>query len=164
MQPNSPRASLRCISVCAVFPVSRVARRNPPTFPHARRAQPCAFADDEVALPMPPRRGSMVLGGRSWIERAILDASRELWRARGGAAFLATRQITPQGRGQSVSVHRMKRDWFLACRLPQPRVSFPDFNQPRSFGVVPFPRRSRVPLTNRRKAASRSRALTPLRN
>ena len=76
----------------AFFPVSRAA-----SVTHEHR--PCAFADDEVALPMAGLAAAFN-GLRTIMDRrSILDGVARGPGATRATAFVATRQITPQGRG-----------------------------------------------------------------
>src|SRR5580704_10998562 len=61
--------------------------------------RPCAFADDEVALPMAGLAAAFN-GLRTIMDRrSILDGVARGPGATRATAFVATRQITPQGRG-----------------------------------------------------------------
>ena len=76
----------------AFFPVSCAA-----SVTHEHR--PCAFADDEVALPMAGLAAAFN-GLRTIMDRrSILDGVARGPGATRATAFVATRQITPQGRG-----------------------------------------------------------------
>ena len=115
------------------------------------RHRPC-IADYLVPRLSPTSRGCPSSRGRG----STLDPARwrraRLWRDAGGS-LVATRQITPQGRGLLCGPIDEGVD-CLAASGPQ-QCSFPDFNQPEICSGV-HPSASRSP-TNRRKAASRSR-------
>src|SRR5882757_8556931 len=123
--------------------------------------RPCAFADDEVALPMAGLAAAFN-GLRTIMDRrSILDGVARGSGATRATAFVATRQITPQGRGLLCAP--IDEGVMVSQPMARSRGSFSDFNQPEICSGV-HPSASRSP-TNRRKAASRSRiASRRLRN
>src|SRR5271169_5580199 len=123
--------------------------------------RPCAFADDEVALPMAGLAAAFN-GFRTIMDRAsILDGVARGSGATRATAFVATRQITPQGLG--LLSGPIDEGVDFSQPMERSSGSFPDFNQPEiCSGVHPSASRSR---TNMRKLVSRSRiASRRLRN
>src|SRR5580700_5304412 len=117
MRPNT--ASIAEMVSAALFPVSRAASVT-------RDFRSCKTSTGRVHLqmmrspsqwPASPRL-SMVFG-RSWIDARSLMASREALATR-ATAFVATRQITPQGRGLLCGPIDEGVD-CLAADGPQPR-------------------------------------------
>jgi len=109
-----------------------------------------------------PRHGLHGSSGRSWSDARFLDGgSRGLWRRRGRRRFVATRQITPPGRGPSCAVDDEGRD-LSAGRGPQPAGVFrsPDFKTKPGICRASIPRRGPVPTNRRKSGASRSRSLS----
>ena len=83
--------------------------------------RPCAFADDEVALPMAGFAAAFN-GLRTIMDRrSILDGVARGSGATRATAFVATRQITPQGRGLLCGPIDEGVQDCLAADGPQPR-------------------------------------------
>src|SRR5580700_8183241 len=88
--------------------------------------RPCAFADDEVALPMAGLAAAFN-GLRTIMDRrSILDGVARGPGARPATAFVATRQITPQGLGLLCGPIDEGVDWLPAdARQPRFILEFP---------------------------------------
>src|SRR5271166_5288061 len=101
--------------------------------------RPSAFADDEVALPMAGLAAAFN-GLRTIMDRSsILDGVARGSGATGTTAFVAPRQIAPQGLGLLCGPIDKGVDCLAANGWPRRRGSFPDFNHPEiSSGVRPL--------------------------
>src|ERR1700735_105141 len=119
--------------------------------------RPCAFADDEVTLPMAGLAAAFN-GLRTIMDRrSILDGVARGSGATRATAFVATRQITPQGLGLLCGPIDEGVD-CLAADGPQPRF-VPGF-QPAGdlLGRPSVSRRRSAPITTR-QAADHHRAM-----
>src|SRR5208282_2210826 len=151
MRPNT--ASIAEMVSAAVLPVSRAASVTRDLRSCKTRTGPGAFADDEVALPMAGLAAAFN-GLRTIMDRrSILDGVARGSGAPRATAFVATRQITPQGLGLLCGPIDEGVD-CLAADGPQPRF-VPGF-QPAG-DLLGRPSLAEPIPTNRRKAASRSR-------
>src|ERR1700680_2645094 len=113
--------------------------------------RPCAFADDEVALPMAGLAAAFN-GLRTIMDRrSILDGVARGPGATRATAFVATRQITPQGRGLLCGPIDEAVDCLTA-----------DGPQPRSVPGISTNRRSVRPSTPRRAGPPRTDVKRPL--
>src|SRR5277367_6683893 len=84
---------------CGGFPCEPSGERDPRLTLVQDEHRPCAFADDEVALPM-AGLASAFNGLRTIMDRrSILDSVARGSGATRATAFVATQQITPQGLG-----------------------------------------------------------------
>src|SRR5215467_5984915 len=107
--------------------------------------RPCAFADDEVALPMAGLAAAFN-GLRTFMDRcSILDGVARGSGATRATAFVATRPITPQGLGLVCGPIDEGVD-CLAADGPQPRCCQISTNR-RSVRVS-IPRRADHPRTD----------------
>ena len=105
---------------CGGFPCEPRGERDPRLSLMQDEHRPCAFADDEVALPMAGLAAAFN-GLRTIMDRrSILDGVARGSGATRATAFVATRQITPQGRGLLCGPIDEGVD-CLAADGPQPR-------------------------------------------
>src|SRR5208283_3526851 len=102
------------------FPCEPRGERDPRLTLVQDEHRPCAFADDEVALPM-AGLAAVFNGLRTIMDRrSILDGVARGSGATRATAFVATRQITPQGLGLLCGPIDEGVD-CLAADGPQPR-------------------------------------------
>src|SRR4029077_19529497 len=126
MRPNT--ASIAEIVSAAVFPVSRAASVTRDLRSCKTSTWPRAFADDEVALPMTGLAAAFN-GLRTIMDRSsIYDGVARGSGATRTTAFVAMRQITPQGLGLLCGPIDEGVD-CLATDGPQPRF-VPGFQPP----------------------------------
>src|ERR1700738_314553 len=106
---------------CGGFPCEPRGERDPRLSLMQDEHRPCAFADDEVALPMAGLAAAFN-GLRTIMDRrSILDGVARGSGATRATPFVATREITPPGRGLLCSPIDEGVD-CLAADGPQPRV------------------------------------------